>query len=122
MKRWARLVLRAYPPYFIARYGAELEALIEDAGGAHRHLFDLLRGAARAWLVPHLAGDPRRRLQATVATTWVAWCAGFLVVPAVDRALLDPPVVGVSSSVQALLDASIVLLIIGWAVALVGVV
>lgn len=57
-------------------------------------MLDLLVGAARAWTAAILTGKPderaRRRLQATVATTWVALCAGFLAAPAVDRALLDP--------------------------------
>ena len=109
--------LRLYPPSFRARYGAELAALVEDMGG--KQAWDLLRGAARAWVRPSFTGADaaRRRRQATAATVWAAWCAGFLVAPAVDRALLDPPAPGVP---RALLVAGQVLFAIGWVLALAG--
>lgn len=112
-----RLILRLYPPSFRARYGAELDALVDDFGGDHS--WDLLRGAARAWLRPSFTGPDavRRRRQATAATVWVAWCAGMLVAPTVNRSLLDPPVRGVSYQ---LLDAAQSLFWFGWARALVG--
>ena len=111
---WA---VRLYPPSFRERYGAELDALVSDLGGGHPG--DLLRGAARAWLRPSFAGPDalRRRRQATAATVWVAWCAGFLVAPAVNRALLDPPVPGAP---RALLDAGQGLFVAGWVLALAG--
>jgi hypothetical protein len=113
----SRWVLRLYPPSFRARYAVELEALVEDLGGSHAE--DLLRGAARAWLRPSFTGPDagRRRRQATVSTVWVAWCAGFLVAPAVDRVLLDPPV---ADAPRALLAAGQVLFFAGWALALAG--
>ena len=114
MSAW---LLRLYPPSFRSRYGAELAALVEDLGG--KQSWDLLRGAARAWLRPSFTGADavRRRRQATAATVWAAWCAGFLVVPAVDRALLDPPA---PRAPRALLAAGQVLFGVGWALALAG--
>jgi hypothetical protein len=121
--RTARWALAAYPPSFRDRYGPELEALVEDVGPSWRHTAGLYAGAARAWLRPAFTGpEPaRRRLQATVATVWVAWCAGFLLVPAIDKALLDPPGAGVDATVRRLLDASAALLVVGWGLALLGV-
>lgn len=116
-----RLALRAYPPSFRVRYGDELTVLVEDLGrGASAR--DLWFGAARAWLRPAFsgAGAPRQRLQASLATTWVAWCAGFLVAPAANRALLDPPVSGVDPTVRDLLDVGTILFGVGWALALLG--
>lgn len=112
----SRLALRAYPPSFRARYGAELAALTEDLGPGPRTSADLWLGAARAWLRPVFTGPDagRARLQATVATTWVAWCAGFLIAPTVDRAILDPPLPGVDPSVHPLLNAANTLFGVGW--------
>jgi hypothetical protein len=117
--RWA---LRSYPPSFRDRYGAELAALVEDVPPTWRHTAGLYAGATRAWLRPAFAGaDPTRaRLQASVTTVWVAWCAGFLLVPAIDKALLDPPGPGVDATVRRLLDAATVALVAGWVVALAG--
>ena len=99
--------LRLYPPSFRERYGTEMQVLVEDLG--HRRITsDLLLGAARAWIRPVIAGDPseqrRRRLQATVSTGWVGWCAGSMAAPAITRVLLDPPVAGADKSVQHFLD------------------
>ena len=118
----ADLALRAYPPSFRARYGAEMAALVQDVGPSRRTAADLWRGAARAWLRPSFSGaDARRqRLQASVATTWVAWCAGFLVAPAVNRWLLDPPQRGATSGVRTLLDVAQWLWFAGWVAALLG--
>ena len=116
-----RLALRAYPPSFRRRYGGELSALVDDLG-ASASAGDLWRGAARAWLRPSLTGTdaPRQRVQASLATTWVAWCAGFLVAPATNRALLDPPLAGTDATVRGLLDAGTILFGLGWALALLG--
>lgn len=122
MSRLAHLVLTAYPPSFRARYGDELSALVQELPANRSTTTDLVRGAATAWLRPSFGGTdgPRRRLQATLATTWVAWCAGFLIAPAVNRALLDPPVPGATRGVRTLLDAGYVLFFLGWALALLG--
>ena len=120
MTRVARWALRAYPPSFRERYGDELAALTEDLALSRRHTADLWLGAARAWLRPAFTGpdSSRRRLQASVATVWVAWCAAVLLVPAIDKALLDPPGRGADAIVRRLLDVSAVALAVGSAVAL----
>lgn len=121
MNRLTAAALRAYPPSFRERYGPELTALVEDLPTTPRNTVDLLVGAARAWLRPRFGADGRRgRLQATLATTWLAWCAGFLAAPAIDRALLDPPVAAAGRGVRDLLDAAQVLFVVGWALALIG--
>lgn len=122
MNRPARMALRAYPPSFRARYGDELSALVEELPASPRGTADLLLGAARAWIRPTFTGPDarRRRLQASAATTWVAWCAGFLIAPAATRALLDPPVAGASEGVRRLLTAGQVLFVAGWCLALLG--
>lgn len=122
MRRAARIALRAYPPSFRLRYGDELGALVEDMPASARTTVDLFLGAGRAWTRPTFTGEgaPRLRLQASAATTWIAWCAGFLVVPAMTKALLDPPPRGDVGGVRALLGAATGLLIIGWLCALSG--
>jgi hypothetical protein len=119
MSRLSRVALRAYPPSFRNRYGDELGALVEDLPDRPRASRDLFLGAARAWLRPPMS-SPRGRMQASAATTWVAWCAGFLVAPAINRSLLDPPVSGASGGVRALLNVAYVLFFVGWALAVLG--
>lgn len=120
--RRAQKLVGCYPPWFRERYGAELRGVVAEVGGGTRVEADLLVGAARAWLSPAPTGEPaqwrQRRLQASVATTWVAWCVGFLVAPAVNRALLDPPLPTVSTGVRELLSLSEVAFFGGWVVAL----
>jgi hypothetical protein len=120
MSRLSKLALRAYPPSFRARYGDELATLADDLPASARNTADLFFGAVRTWLRPSFRTTDQR-LQATVATTWVAWCAGFLVAPAIDRALLDPPSPGASSAgVRTLLTIGDTCLFAGWAVVLLG--
>jgi hypothetical protein len=119
MNRLSRGALRAYPPSFRTRYGDELAALVEDLPDRPRISVDLFLGAARAWLRPPMSSLQRRR-QASAATTWVAWCAGFLVAPAINRSLLDPPMSGASGGVGDLLNIAYVLFFLGWALALLG--
>jgi hypothetical protein len=119
MTRLSDLALRAYPPSFRGRYGQELKALVDDLPASRRATADLFRGAIRAWIRPP-AASTRRRLQATVATTWVAWCAGFLVAPTIYRALLDPPSAGASGSVRTLLTIAYASCFVGWALVLLG--
>lgn len=123
MSGTARAILRAYPPSFRARYGAELAALLDELPAGRRTTLDLARGAARAWISPRFTGpDARRlRLQASVSTTWAAWCAGSLVVPAMSKALLDPPGPASSALVRGLLHAGSAILVAGWIPALIGV-
>jgi hypothetical protein len=109
-ERLAAVALASYPPSFKARYGVELRGLVEEDTVDHRVVADLALGAARAWLRPSFDGDPlerrRRRLQATVATTWVACCAGAMAVPGLNRALLDPPPPHVDPMVRHLLEGA----------------
>jgi hypothetical protein len=114
---WA---LRLYPPSFRARYGTELDALVADLPRRRGTGLDLLRGAALAWLRPAFLGDRAARLRASLATTWVAWCAGFLVAPVVTWMLLDEPVPGLPAWAPRVLTAAQVLFFVGWALALLG--
>jgi hypothetical protein len=111
-RRFASVALACYPPSFRERYGAEISGLVEDTEVRPRTVLDLIVGGARAWsraVVPGGGSERvRRRLQATVATTWVCWCAGFLVTPAVNRALLDPEPAHVPSGVLPLLNAAMI--------------
>jgi MFS family permease len=120
----ARLALKSYPPSFRERYGVELDALVHDTGTSARTVVDLLRNSLRAWTRPTFHGDApvrrQRRLQASVTMTWVAWCAGFLVAPAINRLLLDPPIASVSGADRGLLDGASFLFAAGWVLALVG--
>jgi hypothetical protein len=43
--RLARLVMRLYPPWWRTRYGAELQALVEDSGDTWRTVADVTKGA-----------------------------------------------------------------------------
>jgi hypothetical protein len=45
MKRWVRWVAALYPARWRKRYGAEFDALIEDANPRWKDFFDILRGA-----------------------------------------------------------------------------
>lgn len=111
-----RVALACYPPWFRERYGQELAALAEDTGGGPGVVLDLAAGATRAWLRPALVNQGRRA-QATLATTWVAWCAGVSSLPVLDRSLLDPPAPGTPDTVRALVSAAWWLALAGCAVA-----
>jgi hypothetical protein len=66
--RLARLALALYPLAYRRRYGAEMEALVEDQGASPRAVADLARGALGAHLRPEpaladsLGRDDRIRL------------------------------------------------------------
>ncbi len=122
MSRLERLALRSYPPSFRARYGAEMAALIEDLPRTARATADLFAGAARAWVRPGFPGPSAltQRLQASAATTWVAWSAAFFVPPAMTKALLDPPPNGLAAGVRPLLNVAAGLVVVGWLCALAG--
>jgi hypothetical protein len=53
--RLARLALALYPLAYRRRYGAEMEALVEDSGASPGAVADLARGALRAHLRPEPA-------------------------------------------------------------------
>jgi hypothetical protein len=75
--RLARLALALYPLAYRRRYGAEMEALLEDQGPSARAVFDLLRGAVRARLRPEagLAAElaPDDRLKLGLGSVLLAW-------------------------------------------------
>ena len=51
MKPLLRWAAKLYPPAWRSRYGAELEALIEDAGGGWREFVDICQGAIKMQIV-----------------------------------------------------------------------
>jgi len=51
MKALLRYAAALYPPAWRARYGAELDALIEDAGGGWREFLDICKGAIKMQIV-----------------------------------------------------------------------
>ncbi|MCI4066629.1 hypothetical protein MRQ36_30355 [Micromonospora sp. R77] len=112
-----RVLLACYPPSFRERYGAELAALVEDAGAGPRAWGDLAVGAAAAWLYPTFTGEPgervRMRVQAGLSVIWVAWWVGMLTVPVVARALLDPPAQGANGVVRTLVECTWLVLLAG---------
>jgi len=69
MKALARILVLLYSPAWRARYGEELEALIEDAGARWTDCFDLLKGA----LMSHL------RVKSWVTAMVVCAAAGLAV-------------------------------------------
>ena len=46
-----KIFLKLYPPAWRRRYEAELAALLEDQRAGTRGAFDLIRGAADAWII-----------------------------------------------------------------------
>jgi hypothetical protein len=86
--------------------------------------WDVAVGVVWAWLRPTFTGKAaervRRRVQAGLSATWVAWCVGMSSVPVVGRALLDPPVPGADSAVRMLVSGSWLVVLAGSAIAGVG--
>jgi hypothetical protein len=124
VNRASRAVLHCYPPSFRARYGEELDGLVAELPPSARTALDLAVGALRAWVTPRLAGPDRTRsrMQASVATTWVAWCVGFLIAPTMAKSLLDPLAPGTPASVPLLVGIGSVAFVVGWLAVGVGVV
>ena len=82
-RRLAGLALLLYPLAFRRRYGAEMEALLDESPVVVRTVFDLLRGAIAAHLRPAdgPAGAVDDRLRASaggVLACWVAFAAAGL--------------------------------------------
>lgn len=83
--RLARLALALYPLAYRRRYGAEMEALLEDQGTSPRTVTDLLRGTVREHLRPTpgleatLGADERLRLGlSSILLCWVVFSAAGL--------------------------------------------
>ena len=78
---WPAGLLLAYPPVWRDRYGDELEVLVRDLREHGRHpvpmAFDLLRGAATAWLATRgfAMSERSRHALITVLWSWVAFAA-----------------------------------------------
>jgi hypothetical protein len=77
---WPAALLIAYPPDWRGRYGEELELLIQDLHAAGRApipmAFDLLCGAATAWLTTGrrtLMSERSSGALITVLWSWVAF-------------------------------------------------
>ncbi|HUN33916.1 MAG TPA: hypothetical protein VMU95_18085 [Trebonia sp.] len=70
----ARVALGLYPPAWRARYGDEVQALLEDSGAGVRAAASLAWHAVPAWAWParHLHDRPGR-MRASLATTGMAW-------------------------------------------------
>jgi hypothetical protein len=74
----ARAALALYPPSWRARYGDEVQALLDESGGGARAIASVAWRALPAWIWPpqHLYDRPAR-MRASLATGLVAW--SFLV-------------------------------------------
>jgi hypothetical protein len=72
----ARAALGLYPPAWRARYRDEVRALLDDSGAGLRSAASLAWRAAPAWVRPprHLHDRPGR-MQASLATVFLAWTA-----------------------------------------------
>jgi hypothetical protein len=120
------MVLALYPLAWRRRYGAEMEALVEDSGASPRAVADLARGAVRAHLRPGSAtvgtvdrGDRVRLGVSAVLLCWVLFAAAILAFakttedPAFRAAAAAHPVLGgahLALQVLAVLAASAFLL------------
>jgi len=72
VRRWIRLAARLYPARWRQRYGAEFDALIEDAACTWRDVLDVLRGA----LEIHMNSWSFRKLASVCAVAGAAVAAG----------------------------------------------
>lgn len=91
------LLLRLYPPTWRARYGAELEALIDDAGG--------LSAAAAANLVAGAARERLREGAIVVAQAWALFVAAGIAVQRFSEHWQDATPAGARALPAAAFDA-----------------
>jgi hypothetical protein len=125
--RLARLALRLYPLAYRRRYGAEMEALLEDSGADPRAVVDLFRGAIGAHLRPEpgvaaaVGRDERlpRGLGAALACWFLFVVAGLGFYKTTEGKPFEG-VAGTPSSLGALHLAIQVLAVVGGVAALVG--
>ncbi|HEV7203243.1 MAG TPA: hypothetical protein VGN18_01465 [Jatrophihabitans sp.] len=69
-----RGLARLYPPSWRERYGAELDALLDDTPPSTRQTLDVIAGAARAWLHPaRQLHSPGARMRTTIGVALYAW-------------------------------------------------
>jgi hypothetical protein len=125
--RIARLALRLYPLAYRRRYGAEMEALLEDSGAGPGAALDLFRGAIAAHLRPEpgLAAEVgrderlRRGLFAALACWFLFAIAGLAFYKTTEGKPFEG-VGGTPSALGALHLAIQVLAVVGGVAALVG--
>lgn len=79
MKHAVRFIARLYPPAWRRRYGAEFEALLEDATPSPRAAFDVLWGALKMQLTTWNSG--RIMLATSIAGILVAVMISFVAPP-----------------------------------------
>jgi LPS O-antigen subunit length determinant protein (WzzB/FepE family) len=79
MKRLTRCLIRLYPASWHARYGEELEALLEDCHASLPDKFDLLKGALKMQLT--LPTFPKLAIALSVVGMLAGLGASFLVTP-----------------------------------------
>lgn len=125
--RLARRALRLYPLAHRRRYGAEMEALLEDAGASLGTVLDLLRGAIGAHLRPEpsVAATVGReeRLRRGLAAVLVCWLLFAIAGLAFYKTTEGAPFEGVGGTPSALgsLHLAIqVLAVLGGVAVLVG--
>ncbi len=110
----ARMVLALYPPAWRARYGEEVLALLDEAGGGLAALSSLAWQAAPAWIWPprHLHDRPAR-MRASLATVLMAWSAltglGLVFAQLTQLQDLQPPGHPVIGWSYAVFDAALAL-------------
>ena len=70
----ARAALALYPPSWRARYGDEVQALLDESGGGPRAVASVAWRALPAWIWPpaHLHDRPAR-MRASLATGLMSW-------------------------------------------------
>jgi len=88
MKNTARFLARLYPAGWRARYGEELEALLEDSSAGFGSSFDLLKGAVKMQL--SLPSFPKLALFLSFAGILAGFGVSFLVTPTyVSEAVME---------------------------------
>jgi hypothetical protein len=116
VRRLALILLALYPEAWRRRYGAEMDALLEDAPPGPRALADLARGAVVAHLrpTPSLAAAlaPAERARNTISAALACALALFFVVAAFTKSTEDPAFAGAARA-HPLLDASHLTVIVG---------
>jgi hypothetical protein len=79
MRGFAKTVVKLYPAHWRARYGEELEALVEDSGNSFSATLSLLTGALKMHL--NLPSFPKLALMLGTAGILLGFGASFLVSP-----------------------------------------